>query len=91
MSQAVLVLVKAALLARNAGLAEVGIDELLLSIDSDSAVVDTPVSGTCVPVPKHDIALSSAAAAAIASCGNIEAVSVERLRDALVKAKLDQA
>jgi hypothetical protein len=89
MPPGVLILIKAGLLARSSGAAEIGIDELLSAINIQSPLSGPTASseGPFIPVPKYDILLSSAAAKAIASAGNLETLSSEQLRNALLNAR----
>ena len=85
------ILVNAALLARLSGAAEIGVNELLAVTADDftPAKSERPtVNDELIPVPKYDIALSPAAAAAIAAAGGLGDLSIDQLRSTLLEAHL---
>ena len=79
---------KATVLARSSGASEIGIDELLNAFTTEFAP-NQPIASNpgFVPIPKYDVPLSPAAATAIASAGDLETVSLEQLRTALLNAR----
>lgn len=84
------IVVNAALLARTSGAAEIGVDELLAVLDDDfvpEKAQEPPVDDRLIPIPKHDVALSPAASAAIAAAGGLNYLCIEKLRSALIDAK----
>jgi hypothetical protein len=69
-------LMNAALLARSSGAAEIGVKELLAVTATDftpSNAAEPTDNGPFVPIPKYGVAFSTAAAAAIARAGGLEA------------------
>ena len=85
MTPAWLVLIKAAVLARRSGAREITVRHLLDAFQIDVEPSQAGGQGPFVPVPKFDITFSAEAAAALTSAGEIEALSVEQLRTALMK------
>ena len=84
------VLLRAALLARDSGASEIGIDSLLAAIDAAPVTAESTTPAThqvSIPIPHQDFLFTRAAAAAVNSAGGIETMSVERLRAALLAAK----
>ena len=86
---AILVLVKALVLAQRSGASEIGIDHLSAALDSNEPI-PTTIAGTAEPyspVPKRDMPLALDAIAAISPLGELSTVSLDTLRSALVSAK----
>jgi hypothetical protein len=84
------IFVKAAVMARDSGASEIGVDELLAAFTSDLAPnesVEPKSDDAFIPIPRYEVPLSPAAAAAITSAGGLETVSVDQLRTALLGAK----
>src|SRR5882762_9055596 len=90
---AMLVLVRALVLAQTSGASEIGIDHLLAALDPESGSGDpvAPPEGTFFPVPRQDMALSPGAAAAMASLGDISTIPLDVLRSVLLSAKCQGA
>ena len=86
MPPAILILFKAFLLARGSGASEISVSTLLDAFEVDFDPMQSGTEGPFVPVPQEDIPFSAAAAAALAAAGDLETVSLDQLRDALVNA-----
>ena len=86
---AMLVLVRALLLAQKSGAPEIGIDHLLAALtpETGSDAPPAPREGPFLPVPRREMALSPDAAAAIARLGAISTIPLDVLRIALLSAK----
>ena len=83
-------LLRAALLARQSGASEIGLDELLAALEPESTPSESvqPESDqTFHPIPHQDFLFSSAAAKAVESAGDLQTMPVERLRTAVLAAK----
>lgn len=83
------ILMKAALSARSSGAAEVGVKELLdviSGVDIPEKLETSAVDEELIPIPKYDVKLSATAAAAIASAGGLDDLSIGKLRSALLEA-----
>jgi hypothetical protein len=86
---AIIVLVRALVLAQGSGASEIGTDHLLAALDSNEPI-PTAIAGIAEPysaVPKQDMPLALDAIAAISPLGDLSTVSLDTLRSALVSAK----
>jgi hypothetical protein len=87
---ALTILMKAALLARSSGAAEIGIDELV-AVTADDSWPPKPgkpsVNDDLIPSPKYDVRLSPVAAVVLDAAGGLDNLSIEQLRSALIKAQ----
>jgi hypothetical protein len=98
LSPVIEVFVKALILAEDENAPEIGIDHLLASLDCptiDSKPAEQ-AKGPFVPTPHRDKALSSAAKAAIEAAGavapsDLEQLTIDSLRRALLAAKREHA
>ena len=86
---AMLVLVRALVLAQTSGASEIGIDHLLAALDPETSSAEpvAPPEGPFFPVPRQDMALAPDAAAAMAPLGDISTIPLNVLRSVLLSAK----
>jgi hypothetical protein len=87
---AVVVLLRALMVAQNAAASEITITHVLTAIDGPYAAPErfasTP-SRPFVPVERQELPLSPGAASVISSLGDLSSISIEALRPALLAAK----
>ena len=82
--------VKAVASAREAGATEVGVDDLINALTPDptrSQSSNEAPPGGLAPAPHYDVRFSSAAAAALASAGDLHSLTVDQLMAALLRVK----
>ncbi len=87
------VLFRALTLSLASGYSEIGIDQLLAALEPEfvPAMLEEPKPQLQLPHPRQDLPLSPAAIAALSSAGNIETLSLDRLKDVLLAAKSQQS
>ena len=87
---AVVLLIRAMMVAQNAAATEIGVSHLLEAIDTPNTPPDrfaSNPSGPFVPVERQELLLSPGAAGVISNLGDFSSISIEALRLALLAAK----
>jgi hypothetical protein len=87
---AVVLLLRAMMVAQNASASEITITHLLAAIDAPNTPPErssSTRSGPFVPVERRELPLSPGAASVISSLGDLSSISIEVLRPALLTAK----
>ena len=90
MPPALQVLFRALGLSLASGCSEIGIAQLLAALEPVPAMSEEPEPQIRLPAPKQELPLSPAAIAALSSAGNIETLSLDRLKSVLLAAKSQQ-
>jgi hypothetical protein len=86
---AVLIFIRALILARKAGSSEISVDDLLCAMNEIAGFEETAIQPgpPFLPAPEQELPFSSGAMAAIQPLGEISGISRNALRGALLEAK----